>query len=280
MAYSDTVRLLKFLRLRDRLGLPTPHLLGHLELVWQYCHAFSQDRLGVLFQPPEVERVAEWEGEPGALVTAMLETGWLDPQGEHVAVHDWYAHAPEFAKKRIRRRDGDRTTADNVRTKSAKSPPERNENENENGTGTERRTEREPNDAPGARSGSGSAAFNAGNGGPETVGEVAGRLMGAARARDEDTLNRIMQLTGEGPEYLEWWRDVIARMGAAEGGGELWEAVQDTEKRIDPIQRQAKDLGELKNPGGFIASKCKAWLATRGKTLPPKPKPIPTGAGT
>lgn len=284
MAYTDTVTHLKFLRLQERLGLPVPHVLGHLEMVWQYTHAHSQTRLGVMFLPGEVERVALWGGvgEPGALEKAMLETGWLDPHGEHVAVHNWFRHAPDFAKKRLRRREGDRTTADNVRTVSAETPPELERNgtgtegeRNQNGTpkGTDpKRTGPEPPAVSGSVSAS--AALNAGrNSGAEPVGDILARLQHAGASRDADMLASIMRLTGEPEEYRGWWAKVLDRMGETDGKGVLWEAVQEAEKRADPAQRRAKDLGELDNPGAFIASKCKAWLGPRGKSLPPKPKP-------
>jgi hypothetical protein len=56
------------------------------------------------------------------------------------------------------------------------------------------------------------------------------------------------------------------------GCQDLFELVEYVEKCADPIQRKAKDLGQLKNPGGYIVKGIKTIANNRGIPLPDSPK--------
>lgn len=69
----------KFLRLVYLLGLPAPHVLGHLEFLWRAAHTAGDPVLG---DETDVEVAAQWGGVRGALTTALVEVGFLSRVGQ------------------------------------------------------------------------------------------------------------------------------------------------------------------------------------------------------
>ena len=95
MAKINTTDLLKFKRLRLKLGISTPLLLGHLELIWRQAHIDATP----IMSCQDLEAAAEWEGDDGKLASTMIETGWLDEvDGGHVQIHDYWDHAPKWVR--------------------------------------------------------------------------------------------------------------------------------------------------------------------------------------
>jgi hypothetical protein len=79
------------------LDLPsTAYTAGHLELIWCHAHTTQPEMKCV-----EVEHIADWYGDEGKLLDALVECGWLDVVDEcTVQVHDYADHAPAYVKKR------------------------------------------------------------------------------------------------------------------------------------------------------------------------------------
>ena len=93
----------KFARLVGELGIPAPHVLGHLEYLWHAAHTRADEPLG---DARNVELLAGWTGEPGAFAAALHRVRFIDDVGGATAsfvVHDLYDNAPEAVKKRIDR---------------------------------------------------------------------------------------------------------------------------------------------------------------------------------
>ena len=87
----------KFLRLAAILKMPKPHVLGHLEYLWQSGY---QSASSVVGDEIDVELVAEWQGEQGALTKALLETGFIDQTELGLEIHDFWTHAPRYVTQR------------------------------------------------------------------------------------------------------------------------------------------------------------------------------------
>jgi hypothetical protein len=78
--------------------------------MWLGCYETGDPFLG---DADDVEAAARWEGEPGALCRALVEAGgkglpgFIEPAPDkpvgHYQVHDLYANAPEYVKKRMLR---------------------------------------------------------------------------------------------------------------------------------------------------------------------------------
>lgn len=59
------------------LGVGVAQAIGHVELLshWTACYAPAGD-VG-RFEDGEIEKGCAWEGEPGALIAALVRAGWL-----------------------------------------------------------------------------------------------------------------------------------------------------------------------------------------------------------
>lgn len=101
-----TLNHLKTKRLKRRLNIPLYQTVGLLETLWQITTESADAGDIGRFSDEDIALALEWEGDPGELVAAMVETGWLDHDPVHrLVVHDWLDHAPEFIKERVRKRD-------------------------------------------------------------------------------------------------------------------------------------------------------------------------------
>ena len=75
--------------------------VGHLELIWHAAYEDGEARLG---GSHEVESAARWEGEPGVLIAALVDSGFVDDLGgDQFEVHDLWDHAPEYIQRRAER---------------------------------------------------------------------------------------------------------------------------------------------------------------------------------
>ena len=114
MAKADLTLNPKFRLLTYLVKEPTPHVVGHLEMMWAGAHT----ALSPIFRnAQEVEAAAEWDGEVGAWARAVVDTRFLDLNEDGTyAVHNFWDHAPQWVKQRADRaginwRDGDPTPA-------------------------------------------------------------------------------------------------------------------------------------------------------------------------
>ncbi|MBW7865406.1 MAG: hypothetical protein H3C30_13470 [Candidatus Hydrogenedentes bacterium] len=135
-------------------------------------------------------------------------------------------------------------------------------------------------DRPVADGVGGGAGLAVKDGQPAAVGNVvAGIMAGLPRqpAREGKRERRppewarkkaaeIMAITREPPQYADWWERVVGLCNQ-EQREVLQEAMNYARDCMDPVARIRKDLGELKKPGAYIASK----LMEAGVKLPPKP---------
>jgi hypothetical protein len=94
----------KFADLKSKLGLPKGASLGWLEALWHFTGRFTpQGNIGK-YTDQAIEAWVEWDGAPGELVAALIETGWLDKDCDHrILVHDWREHADKATKNALSR---------------------------------------------------------------------------------------------------------------------------------------------------------------------------------
>jgi hypothetical protein len=117
----------KFADLKARLGRPKYVALGCLEAIWHFTGRFTpQGNLGK-YTDQAIEAWVEWDGEPGALIAALVGAGWLDADPVHrLLVHDWAQHADKATKNALGRAHVGFCT-DPVRTASVQSTDEKPE---------------------------------------------------------------------------------------------------------------------------------------------------------
>ena len=103
----------KFRRLVHLLAMPVAHVRGYLECLWDVAY---ENGNAVLGDETDVELAAQWVGEPGKLCSALLNcggqgrTGFVEllsangnANGNQIAVHDLFDHAPEYVFSRSKR---------------------------------------------------------------------------------------------------------------------------------------------------------------------------------
>lgn len=115
MARPGLMRHRKFARLERLLGSKAL-AMGHLEILWEVAYECGDDLLG---DAGDVETLGAWQGEPGRLSSALLESGFLDSTPEGLRVHDLWDHAPEYVKKRRKREAERRQTGAELRAVDA-----------------------------------------------------------------------------------------------------------------------------------------------------------------
>ncbi len=94
----------KFLDLQVRLGVRRYQACGLLESLWHFTARYAPDG-GVGKWPDEaIARALEWEGDPAALIGALVDSGWLDRiEGARLYVHDWHEHADDAVQRSLAR---------------------------------------------------------------------------------------------------------------------------------------------------------------------------------
>lgn len=115
----------KTLMLADLLNIHLLTAAGLLEALWHWTA--SRTPRGDVGRYPNViiARGCHWDGDADAMVSAMVECGWLDECEAHrLVVHDWSEHADEAVKKKLARA-GD-AFADGVEPPSSAREADRN----------------------------------------------------------------------------------------------------------------------------------------------------------
>jgi hypothetical protein len=84
----------KFADFMARLRRPKYVALGCLEALWHFTGRFTpQGNIGK-YPDQAIEAWIGWDGEPGALIAALVGAGWIDVDVNHrLLVHDWAQHA-------------------------------------------------------------------------------------------------------------------------------------------------------------------------------------------
>jgi hypothetical protein len=91
----------KFHRLVYILGLPEPHVLGHLEFLWRVGYASGNPVVG---DELDVELAAKWSGERGALAAALEQVRFIDRlEDGQLEIHDLLENAPKYVPDRAKR---------------------------------------------------------------------------------------------------------------------------------------------------------------------------------
>ena len=83
-------------KLIKRLGLEGPVSFQRL-----WCYASQRRPDGVLsgLSNEDIALEAHWEGDPDEFVEGLLEVGYLDKDGDELALHEWAEHQPWVASK-------------------------------------------------------------------------------------------------------------------------------------------------------------------------------------
>lgn len=99
-----TTQIVKFKKLCKSLGLPPYAVVGVLESLWHMtARETPRGDIGKLTNE-EIAIGIDWDGDPDALVDALIENKWVDVSDRYrLVVHDWHIHADDTTKKAIER---------------------------------------------------------------------------------------------------------------------------------------------------------------------------------
>jgi hypothetical protein len=94
----------KFAELKAILRCPKWQVMGCLECIWHFAGKYTpQGNIGK-YSDQAIEAWCEWDGEPGTLTAALIESRWLDKNSVHrLVVHDWHEHADDLVNAQLAR---------------------------------------------------------------------------------------------------------------------------------------------------------------------------------
>lgn len=99
-------------RLSRLLGISRRETIGLLHEVWWWAYDYATEGDLSDFTDEDIADAVDWESDPGALVAALTEAGFINADRQ---IHDW----DDFAQKWIERRRADRE-----RKRAKRRPPE------------------------------------------------------------------------------------------------------------------------------------------------------------
>lgn len=120
VTHRKFAKLIQKLRLAS-LKMPRACARGILEAIWDSGYASGDPALG---DSESVEGLVDWDGKPGFLTQALLESGFIDRGPDHrYQIHDLYVHAPSYVQARMKReaeREAKGLTLRDIRANSRK----------------------------------------------------------------------------------------------------------------------------------------------------------------
>lgn len=95
----------KMKRLCRNLDIPTYAGVGLLESLWHLAaRETPQGNIGKLSNE-DIALAFDWRGDEDKLITALVDSGWLDEHETHrLVIHDWHEHADDGVDNQIARR--------------------------------------------------------------------------------------------------------------------------------------------------------------------------------
>ncbi len=103
----NTINLVKFKTLSRLLGMRMYETVGVLESLWIFTLHNARDGNLSRFSALELAAWIDFDGDPDALIEALVQTGWLDrSEAGELWIHDWQEHAPNWLKGVAARQPG------------------------------------------------------------------------------------------------------------------------------------------------------------------------------
>jgi hypothetical protein len=91
--------------LMKKLGICRAQAVGHLEMLWHFASVYAPAGDIGRWPDPAIESACGWEGEPGAMVEALISCRWLDEvEGHRLVVHDWHEHSDRYVRRKVARK--------------------------------------------------------------------------------------------------------------------------------------------------------------------------------
>lgn len=100
-AHKKTKRLVRLLGLSVPQDIP--RAVGHLCILWLWAIENATDGTLKGFDAEDIADAAGWNDDPQVFLDAMIDSGFLDVEGDSYHIHDWMDYAGRYLdyKKRI-----------------------------------------------------------------------------------------------------------------------------------------------------------------------------------
>lgn len=94
----------KTLALMEALQVDLAKAVGTLELLWHFTGRYAPRGDIGKWSPARIAEAVAWGGEPAKLISALLESGWIDSDKTYLLlIHDWPDHCDQTVKKWLTR---------------------------------------------------------------------------------------------------------------------------------------------------------------------------------
>jgi hypothetical protein len=93
----------KTLMVCEELILDRYQVIGHLHLLWYWCIDYAPSGDISKFSDYQIERAAEWPGNRGKLVNALIKAGFIDRDEKSTKIHDWMDFCGPLMERRLLR---------------------------------------------------------------------------------------------------------------------------------------------------------------------------------
>lgn len=90
----------KVRKLARMLTISRPAVIGHLHFLWWWALDYAQDGDISRFDVEEIAEALLWDGEPQAIVDALVAVGFIECEGDARYIHDWQDYAGRLLQQR------------------------------------------------------------------------------------------------------------------------------------------------------------------------------------
>jgi DnaD/phage-associated family protein len=104
-SHQELARHPKTKKLSRLLGVSLPAAVGHLHFLWWWAMDYAQDGDISRFDEYDIADACGWDGEAKKIVTALIDSGFVDQESTGLVIHDWYEYAGRLIDKREQNRE-------------------------------------------------------------------------------------------------------------------------------------------------------------------------------
>jgi hypothetical protein len=252
----------KVRRLARKLGISKAAAIGQLHLVWWWALNYTDDGDISRFDAIEIADGSQWDGDPEMLIEALIDSGFLDRDGDQIVIHDWWVYAGRYIALRDKNETAKQKAAERQKRYREKQKSLRDDpvTHNANVTETLRNdvTKRRVTVAPDQTR-------------PNQTKESANAL--SKRTRDSLNDDRRQELAGWFREFFDSYPRPIGEVGASTEWFKLSPDAVLREQIMLALEAWKKSDQWREDGGRFIPAPAK-WIADQWWRNAPDPAPI------
>lgn len=116
-SHQELARHPKTRKLSRKLGISVPAAIGHLHMLWWWALDYAQDGNISDFEPDDIADAIDWQSDADDLLTALIDSGFVEKQDNLILIHDWFDYAGRLVDKREQNRERKRKSRANKTNK-------------------------------------------------------------------------------------------------------------------------------------------------------------------